>query len=76
MRSLNDSELEDYRLEIGSKEYTREYNLIQMRTVYKMKQDIRDSGLKYKNSDDKIKDIKEKYKNGVTKDILKEWLSV
>ncbi len=32
------------------------------------------SGLKYENSPDKLNAIKEKYKNGVTEEILKEML--
>jgi hypothetical protein len=38
------------------------------------RKDIRYSGLVYENSAEKIAELKEKYKNGVTKDILEEFL--
>jgi hypothetical protein len=38
------------------------------------RKDIRYSGLVYENSAEKIETMKEKYKNGVTKEILAEWL--
>ena len=38
----------------------------------KRKNNERFSGLEYKNSPEKIKAIKEKYKNGVTEEIIKE----
>ena len=38
------------------------------------RKDIRYSGLVYENSAEKIAELKEKYKNGVTKEILEELL--
>ena len=38
------------------------------------RKDIRYSGLVYENSAEKIAELKEKYKNGVTKEILEEFL--
>lgn len=38
------------------------------------RKDIRHSGLVYENSAEKIEALKQKYKNGVTKEILAEWL--
>ena len=38
----------------------------------KRKNNERFSGLEYKNSPEKIKEIKEKYKNGVTEEIINE----
>lgn len=38
------------------------------------RKNIRYSGLVYENSAEKIAELKEKYKNGVTKEILAEWL--
>lgn len=39
------------------------------------RKDIRYSGLVYENSAEKIAELKEKYKNGITKEILEELLS-
>ena len=40
------------------------------------RKDIRYSGLVYENSAEKIAELKEKYKNGVTKEILEEFLKL
>lgn len=66
--------LEEYRKEIGSKEYRIQYSEIYYLTKYRYEHDVRHSHTKYENSKDKIDEIKEKYKNGVTENILKEWL--
>ena len=73
VRSIGDDELNEYRLSIGIETYEKEYNIIYGRTDYRTKHNIRNSGQDYKNTDSKIKDIREKYKNGVTADILNEW---
>lgn len=74
IRSIGDDELDEYRLSVGIEIYEKEYNIIYSRTVYRTSHNIRHSGQEYKNNDDKIKNIKEKYKKGVTDDILNEWL--
>ena len=39
-----------------------------------MKNDIRYSKQHYTNSKEKLNSIREKYKNGVTQEIMEEWL--
>ena len=69
-----DDELREYRSEIGKEKVKK----IQINYCIKSKK-IRDNNLKanrkhYKNSEEKLVEIKEKYKNGVTMDILKEFV--
>ena len=59
---------------LGHDKYVNEYKAIYCKTAYRLKNDIRNSNKKYKNNKKKLDEIKEKYKNGVTNEILKEWL--
>ena len=68
-----DPELREYQSEIGKEKYRK----IQINYCIKSKR-IRDNNLRasrkrYENSEEKLMEIKEKYKNGVTMDILKEF---
>ena len=68
-----DPELREYQSEIGKEKYRK----IQINYCIKSKK-IRDNNLRasrkhYKNSEERLMEIKEKYKNGVTTDILKEF---
>ena len=69
-----DHELSEYRLEIGKEKFKK----LQINYCIKSKR-IRDNNLRasrkrYENSEEKLVEIKEKYKNGVTTDILKEFV--
>ena len=69
-----DNELREYRSEIGKEKFKK----IQISYCIKSKR-IRDNNLRasrkhYKNSEERLMQIKEKYKNGVTMDILKEFV--
>ena len=69
-----DQELQEYRSEIGKEKFRK----IQINYCIKSKR-IRDNNLRssrkhYKNSEERLMEIKEKYKNGVTMDILKEFI--
>ena len=69
-----DNELREYRSKIGNEKFKK----IQINYCIKSKR-IRDNNLRasrkhYKNSEEKLVEIKEKYKNGVTMDILKEFV--
>lgn len=69
-----DRELREYRSEIGKEKFKK----IQINYCIKSKH-IRDNNLRsskkhYENSEEKLMEIKEKYKNGVTMDILKEFV--
>ena len=65
---VSDYELRRYQKQIGAEEYRRQYQSLYLQTKYKK----RYSGKVYENSPEKIKAIKEKYKNGITNDILEE----
>ena len=69
-----DNELREYRSKIGNEKFRK----IQINYCIKSKR-IRDNNLRasrkhYKNSEEKLVEIKEKYKNGVTMDIFKEFV--
>ena len=76
MKKIEDEELRGYQRQISSKEYKK----VQMNYCNKSAR-IRDYNLRaskkhYENSEQRLKEIKEKYKNGVTKEILSEWIGV
>ena len=76
MKKIEDEELREYQRQISSKEYKK----VQMYYCNKSAR-IRDYNLRaskkhYENSEQRLKEIKEKYKNGVTKEILSEWIGV
>ena len=66
--------LEEYKEQIGKKEFQYQYNEIYYLTKYRYEHDVRHSHTKYENDKDKLDIIKKKYKKGVTDEILKEWL--
>ena len=75
MKKIKDEELREYQRQIGSKEYRK----LQMNYCNKSTRirnyNLRASRQRYANSEERLKEIKEKYKNGVTMDILKEFVS-
>ena len=74
MKKIKDEELREYQRQIGSKEYRK----LQMNYCNKSTRirnyNLRASRQRYENSEERLKEIKEKYKNGVTMDILKEFI--
>lgn len=69
-----DPELREYQSKIGKEKYRK----IQINYCIKSKR-IRDNNLRssrkrYENSEERLMEIKQKYKNGVTMDILKEFI--
>lgn len=69
-----DPELREYQSKIGKEKYRK----IQINYCIKSKR-IRDNNLRssrkrYENSEERLMEIKQKYKNGVTMDILKEFV--
>ena len=74
MRKIECEELREYQRQIGSKEYRK----VQMNYCNKSARlrdyNLRASRKNYENSEERLKEIKEKYKNGVTKEILTEWM--
>ena len=70
MSRIRDKELVEYQKQIGKEIYSREYH----RLYHWTKQHKgRHSNLEYENSKEKLQHIKEKYKNGVTPEILVEF---
>lgn len=54
------------------KNYQRMYSF----TVVRLRDNVRNSGKKYTNSKEKLLAIKEKYKNGVPKGLIEDWLGI
>ena len=76
MRKIEDEELREYQIQIGSKEYKKiQINYCNKSARLKI-YNLRASRKHYENSEERLKEIKEKYKNGVTKKILSEWIGV
>lgn len=72
-RKISDEELRAYQLEIGQKEYKRILTYVCNRSTRIRDNDLRASGKHYENTPEKLEAIKEKYRNGVTSDIMKEF---
>lgn len=66
-----DKELKEYMNKIGRKEYIKEYHRLYSEAKQHKE---RYSKLEYENSKERINQIKEKYKNGVTPEILAEFI--
>ena len=74
MPKIKDEELRAYQKRIGAKQY-RDLYLYEANKVRRLtRTDTRNSRTHYVNSEEKLNAIKEKYKNGATKEILNEWL--
>ena len=75
MKKIEDEELRKYQCEIGQKEY-RKFQMNYCNKSARIRNyNLRASGKHYENSEEKLEQIKEKYKNGVTMDILEEFVS-
>ena len=74
MKKIEDDELREYQLKIGQKEYKKFQMKYYNKSARIRKYNLRASGKKYENSEEKLELIKEKYKNGVTKEIKTEWI--
>lgn len=75
MKKIEDNELREYQHEIGQKEY-RKFQMNYCNKSSRIRNyNLRASRKHYENSEEKLEQIKEKYKNGVTMDILKEFVS-
>ena len=73
-RIIKDEELKDYQERIGAERY-RDLYLYETNKVRRLtKSNARYSGKHYVNSVEKLNAIKQKYKNGVTQEIIEEWL--
>lgn len=72
MKKCSDTELTTYRNLIGSEVYNKQYTALYNQSKYNK----RHSGLHYANDKAKLKAIKEKYKNGVSDDIIKEMVGI
>ena len=66
-------ELKAYRELIGAEAYRKLYNYLYLEAKTKKS---RFSGEKYENSPEKLKQIKEKYKNGVSKETINQMLGI
>ncbi len=68
-----DPELREYQSEIGKEKYRKIYINYCIKSKRIRDNNLRASRKRYENSEEKLMEIKEKYKNGVTMDILKEF---
>lgn len=68
-KMIKDDELRAYQQMIGAKEYERQYHVLYTKARLSNK---RYSEKEYKNTPDKLKALKEKYKNGVTDKTVRE----
>ena len=66
--------LREYQHEIGQKEYKKFQMNYCNKSARIRNYNLRASGKHYNNSEEKIREIKEKYKNGVTMDILNKFI--
>ena len=69
---VRDKELGEYRKRIGPKKYKKQYDFLYHEAMDKKS---RFSKKDYENSPEKLKQIKEKYKNGISKEIINEWIN-
>lgn len=75
MKKIEDDELREYQLKISQKEYKKFQTNYCNKSARIRNYNLRVSGKHYENSEEKIEQIKEKYKNGVTMDILEEFVN-
>lgn len=73
MRLDKNDELLLYRKRVGDAEYRRQYE-----TLYRFARQSkrRHSGNDYSNSKERLQSLKEKYKNGVSLDTIKEMVGI
>lgn len=72
MKVIKDPELREYQERQGSEQYRLEYAALYLSARHTKNK--RYSGKVYQNTPEKLQAIKEKYKNGVTEEMLKSWL--
>lgn len=68
-----DNEIEKYKQEIGVDKFREEYAYIYNLSDRIKKNELRYSRKRYDNSQQVLELIKDKYKNGITEDILNEF---
>lgn len=73
-RTIKDDELGEYQIRLGVEQYRALYLYEANKARRLMRNNIRQSRKNYVNSKEKLNTIKEKYKNGVTQEIIEEWL--
>lgn len=71
---IKDKELAELRDNLGKNAYAELLRKTWMRCNY-TKSHKRASGKVYENDEKKMAEIKAKYKNGVTKEIINEWIN-
>lgn len=74
MKKIEDEELREYQHEIGQKEYKKFQINYCNKSARIRNYNLRASRKRYENNEERLEEIKEKYKNGVTKEILTEWM--
>lgn len=72
MKKITDEELRAYQERLGVEQYRALYMYEANKVRRLTRNNTRHSGKDYVNSEEKLNAIKEKYKNGVTEEIIKE----
>ena len=73
-RTIKDEDLRAYQKRIGAKQYRALFMYEANKSIRLAKNNIRYSGKHYVNSEEKLDDIKQKYKKGIMQEIMEEWL--
>lgn len=68
-------EITEWHRRVGNKEYHREYSRQYERSKYIKENNTRASNLSYTNDKEKIKNIKDKYKNGISDEFISSWIN-
>lgn len=69
-----DPELREYQSKIGKEKYRKIHINYCIKSKRIRDNNLRSSRKRYENSEERLMEIKQKYKNGVTMDILKEFV--
>ena len=71
---MKDKELDEYRKRIGVDEYNRQHWNLYQKSLYRP--NTRFSHRQYENSEQRLNEIREKYKNGVPKEVINDFANM
>ena len=76
MAGKKDTELLALKESMGEKAYWNEYKRLYMKASFDSERDVRFSGLSYTNSKEKLDAVREKYKHGISREIIEQTFEV
>ena len=68
-------EITEWHKEVGELEFHKEYSRQYERSKYLRQTNVRASKLNYTNDKKKLDQIKNKYKNGVSDEMISDWIN-